>query len=800
MATTPVYQPFVQINASFLADLGGSRLAPPPTRAGWASTLETLPYKEAVHQHIAQNLTQYDHWLWMDPQTCLTIPFWEQVLPGFTPLIVLRHPVEVALAAANDTGLYRDLSLTEIVALWETYYARVAATTNPAHTLWVHHIQLTQQPQATLERVLQQLGIAAEADQIERAATIPQPTDELSMTLVPEHLQTDYARYCAYAGHTPARTGDVQAMLQMVDTRLQTDPARQDDTQRGPITALRIERRQQQVHIRSLQQTIEGTVPLALRARQFDVLQRSRIFRLANKVINLWRIRKRTFGRRLGRSQPAPIVDIDWYTATYPDAVASDLPPDIHYDLFGRYLGYRPNAYFDPVYYLAENTDLMLAGVDPLDHYITYGWHEGRQPGPDFDPAFYLRYNPDVRAAGIEPLSHYVRYGRYEGRTPSPDFAKFVAGKRLLTLDERYDMHPALPPPTIADDGAFLVSQMQAKLIHSQFVITVSHNDYLTVTAGVQVIMRDEEAAWNQRATDYVQVAPYNPKPTLARDDEVFYVRVNINGEWVADAPGPVVMGALQAIAARRTVPHVILHHLMGTDMDWVQTLVREVGKRRALFWVHDYFSLCVNYNLTRNDREYCHAPAPDSGACRICVYGGARVGHLAQFQALFTDNEITVIAPSQMALDIWKRQGFPYADTLISPHIRLEPAKPTPALMRLPLRIAYVGQMAVHKGYGLWEKLLAQFQDDPRYAFYHLAEGTDPDLPHIHVPVRVTPQNRDAMRQTLIDQQIDVAFLGSIVPETFSLTLHEALAAGCFVLTHHNSGNIQRVVYETGE
>ena len=54
----------------------------------------------------------------------------------------------------------------------------------------------------------------------------------------------------------------------------------------------------------------------------------------------------------------------------------------------------------------------------------------------------------------------------------------------------------------------------------------------------------------------------------------------------------------------------------------------------------------------------------------------------------------------------------------------------------------------------------------------------------------RVTNENRLAMVENLRWNQIDVAFQSTA--ETFSFTLHEALAAGCFIVTNPNSGNIQ--------
>jgi hypothetical protein len=53
------------------------------------------------------------------------------------------------------------------------------------------------------------------------------------------------------------------------------------------------------------------------------------------------------------------------------------------------------------------------------------------------------------------------------------------------------------------------------------------------------------------------------------------------------------------------------------------------------------------------------------------------------------------------------------------------------------------------------------------------------------------------SMVEALVHNKIDVAFLWSLCPETFSFTLYESIAAGCFVLTNRDSGNIGAYVKE---
>ena len=52
-------------------------------------------------------------------------------------------------------------------------------------------------------------------------------------------------------------------------------------------------------------------------------------------------------------------------------------------------------------------------------------------------------------------------------------------------------------------------------------------------------------------------------------------------------------------------------------------------------------------------------------------------------------------------------------------------------------------------------------------------------------------------MLKALRENKIQVAILWSICPETFSFTYYECFAAGVFVITNQNSGNIEAMVRE---
>ena len=291
----------------------------------------------------------------------------------------------------------------------------------------------------------------------------------------------------------------------------------------------------------------------------------------------------------------------------------------------------------------------------------------------------------------------------------------------------------------------------------------------------------------------------------MAKPEDIFHVSINCNGEFVAECQADVALESIKQLiqdTRKKTLSHIVLHHLLGFNINWVRRLVEETGSRKALFWVHDYFALCPNYALMRNDIAYCDAPPVESSSCLICIYGEERARHLQSFHDFFNHLDLTVIAPSHYVERMWKEKAdFRSSEVRVMPHCHIkweETRRPTNAQPQSPLRIGFLGLPNHHKGWTTWKQIVKRFGPDSRYRFFHFSTIKD-NLPHLsHIPVSVSSENRQAMSDALRTHRIDVAFLWSVWPETFCFTLHEAMAAGCYVITHPNSGNIQAAVMQT--
>ncbi len=161
----------------------------------------------------------------------------------------------------------------------------------------------------------------------------------------------------------------------------------------------------------------------------------------------------------------------------------------------------KQSGLFDPDYYLLTNPDVRRADIDPLKHFMNFGWREGRNPNNWFDMAFYLEQNQDVKKNDINSLVHYIRYGKKEGRPPNPFYfypqIKPAANQPKTGTDEKIDaptdeVEIASKPRLFTPSR--LVEAIKNNSRSSEFIISLSHDNYLEVTlGGVQVYITREQ-------------------------------------------------------------------------------------------------------------------------------------------------------------------------------------------------------------------------------------------------------------------------------------------------------------------
>ncbi|MDQ3122337.1 MAG: sulfotransferase [Actinomycetota bacterium] len=91
----------IALNDELLAHLGGTWHAPPENGAGWEDDPELQDVRRQASEIIDSDLATHEVWAWKDPRTCLTLPFWQALVPSLLPVICVRGPAETAQSFAS---------------------------------------------------------------------------------------------------------------------------------------------------------------------------------------------------------------------------------------------------------------------------------------------------------------------------------------------------------------------------------------------------------------------------------------------------------------------------------------------------------------------------------------------------------------------------------------------------------------------------------------------------------------------------------------------------------------------------
>ncbi len=463
--------------------------------------------------------------------------------------------------------------------------------------------------------------------------------------------------------------------------------------------------------------------------------------------------------------------------------------------------------HIDRAYYLATYADVRTHGIDPVEHFCRQGWTENRNPTAWFDTEYYLRANPDLAQSGLNPFWHYLSEGRREGRRPNrPGGFRRQIIERAVDPDTRARSYDRPPPTGLLARNRVERLIKAARDAASGLVISVSHDCYVRVTGGIQLFIADEQVRYARQGLVYLHISPFAPLLRLA-DPEVVGTLVNlvIDGRFVGITSYTDITAALHRMERRADERRLFLVHcLLGHHLPDLVALQRASDSTANAFWVHDYSSICIGYTLLRNDVVYCHAPPPDSMACRVCVYGTHRPEHLDQIRAFFEAVPFGVVAPSRAALAIWlEHANLPHLSAVAHEHCDLidTDEQATEREPGRPARVAFIGYARAHKGWPLWMELVSRCKALGLYEFVHIgsAETAADSAGLAHYEVATSPGQPDAMSDAVRDLEIDLVMVLSTWPETFSYVTYEAMAGGADVVCMQDSGNVADTVLRRG-
>jgi len=144
---------FVALNDELLNELGGAWDVPPTAEENFAEPrLDPLRMKA---QLLIEGFASAGVWGWKDPRNSLTLPFWQDLLPGLKTLIIVRNPLEVAYSMRERNGTSYSFGLR----LWEIYNRRVIETATEQERLVTHYDLFFEDAETELRRIVRFVGL-----------------------------------------------------------------------------------------------------------------------------------------------------------------------------------------------------------------------------------------------------------------------------------------------------------------------------------------------------------------------------------------------------------------------------------------------------------------------------------------------------------------------------------------------------------------------------------------------------------------------------------------------------------------
>lgn len=143
-------------------------------RPQWPETF-TQQIRQRFRAKVLDEMLQHGVSVLKDPRLCLTLPLYRPIIRSMAAVMIVRHPVEVAMSLERRNKFRLPFG----VALWETYNRHALSSLQGVPSILVQHTKLLSEPQACIAETiagLAELGITGLSVDAAIAANSIDPT------------------------------------------------------------------------------------------------------------------------------------------------------------------------------------------------------------------------------------------------------------------------------------------------------------------------------------------------------------------------------------------------------------------------------------------------------------------------------------------------------------------------------------------------------------------------------------------------------------------------------------------------
>ncbi|MGD1816186.1 MAG: hypothetical protein ACPKNR_04050 [Pleomorphochaeta sp.] len=324
-------------------------------------------------------------------------------------------------------------------------------------------------------------------------------------------------------------------------------------------------------------------------------------------------------------------------------------------------------------------------------------------------------------------------------------------------------------------------------------ILTILHSNYLKNNAGIEKVVLEQQNICMDLGITFISVFPLIN--VLKIGSHHIYIKT---GKYALIIDGKLkgyyIFAKLKEIINKINLEAVIIHQLMGYKhnnclIKFIKSFVCPI-----YYYIHDYSTICYNNVLLKNNKVYCGCSRISLRKCYNCRFFVLGLIDHQFYKNLFNKCEtIQFVFPSNTIKKIWLDVfGDKYKNKCrVIPNEKFsdEVYELNKDTKFEKIRIAYIGYQNIVKGWESFKKINNINKD--QFELFVLGRCTE-QLEGVKViPVSFIDNGPNAMVNAIKDNNIDIAFLWSIRPETYGFTFYESYISGTYIITNNNSGNI---------
>ncbi|MFD1884905.1 hypothetical protein [Paenibacillus wenxiniae] len=356
-------------------------------------------------------------------------------------------------------------------------------------------------------------------------------------------------------------------------------------------------------------------------------------------------------------------------------------------------------------------------------------------------------------------------------------------------------------------------ASLNDRLPYKQYALMFSHTNYLESMGGTEKYIHEQVSHLSESNIGIIQIYPGQRYLFLDMKEDTYY-GVVVGNQFRGFYSIREIAAWLSSIHPR--LVHMYTHHLLNWQNRDYRMLLQQVETDVLLphtFFMHDFFAVCSSYHMMYESRishnvqkvQERYTCIPDiiatagqsASICQSCIHGTVLKEWRQALEPTLLQVD-RVIVPSEFVREtVIAVYPEMQSKLLVQEHLIFDNqkvvTKPKPDHRKI--RLAYLGYRMDNKGWSTWERL---YQDDALsrlYEFHHIGSQEHYSNQVIHHRYSFLREGTMGASNLLITQDIDLVVLWSIVPESYSYTLQEAIAAGIPVLTSPISGNIAATI-----